>query len=552
MGSTIEVKDGKKVIDYMARDYDSFRQAMIDLIPEKLPEWTDRSEADFGIVLIELFAYMADILSYYQDRIANESFLATAQERRSIIQHLRLIGYELAPAAPASALLSLIVTNDKKNTIQVEKGDQFATRSSKTEQGITFEYIGGQPLSIDLSKLKKDSAGAGFKKYTGIPVVQGKTVSNEKIGTSNGSPTQRFKLLKPKMIKDSLKIHVKTPDTIDCWTLKNSLIFSRHNDKHYFIQTDENDITTVYFGDGVYGRIPDKDSEIIALYRIGGGVEGNVGTNKIEIISNAPQLQALAAKVTNDAPASGGKDRESIEHAIKFAPRVFRSLDRAVTEQDFVNIALSYPGVAKAKAKSSGWNKIILYIVPEGEQCQLPTEILKKQLTDFFEDKRMIGTSVDISNPIYVPFDIWLKVTAAHNYLRDEIKKKAEEAVKKLFKLDNVNFGQAMYLSKVYETIETLEGVDAVFVYMFNRRDHLEFKDERKAKNMSNEELKKRFSEPKSTVDLDTHIGSLIKNPIARDGIVKMGTCEIPILGELPNELYVRVEGGLLKGEDLS
>ena len=74
------------------------------LIPAKLPEWTDHSsEADFGNVLLELFAHMGDILSYYQDRVANESFLGTARTRRSVIEHLRLIGYELATAAPAAA-----------------------------------------------------------------------------------------------------------------------------------------------------------------------------------------------------------------------------------------------------------------------------------------------------------------------------------------------------------------------------------------------------------------------------------------------------------------
>src|SRR5437588_7889298 len=101
--TTINLRDNRQVVDYLARDYDSFRQALVDLIPAKVPEWTDRSEADFGIVLIELAAYMGDILSYYLDRVANEAFLATAQERRSVIQHLRLIGYELAGAAPAAA-----------------------------------------------------------------------------------------------------------------------------------------------------------------------------------------------------------------------------------------------------------------------------------------------------------------------------------------------------------------------------------------------------------------------------------------------------------------
>ena len=52
------------------------------------------NEADFGNVLLQLFAHMGDILSYYQDRVANESFLGTARTRRSVIEHLRLIGYQ--------------------------------------------------------------------------------------------------------------------------------------------------------------------------------------------------------------------------------------------------------------------------------------------------------------------------------------------------------------------------------------------------------------------------------------------------------------------------
>ncbi len=73
-------------IDYTSRDYAAFRQDMIDAIPTRLPEWTSRSPNDFGITLIELFAYMGDILSFYGDRIANEAFLETATLRSSVLK----------------------------------------------------------------------------------------------------------------------------------------------------------------------------------------------------------------------------------------------------------------------------------------------------------------------------------------------------------------------------------------------------------------------------------------------------------------------------------
>src|SRR5215475_3590610 len=102
--------NGSLVVDYMARDYESLLKAMYDLIPSKLPQWKDfTNEADFGNVLLEVFAHIGDILSYYQDRVANESFLGTARTRRSVIKHLRLIGYKLSTAAPAATGLYVIV-----------------------------------------------------------------------------------------------------------------------------------------------------------------------------------------------------------------------------------------------------------------------------------------------------------------------------------------------------------------------------------------------------------------------------------------------------------
>src|SRR5687767_11433496 len=95
------------VIDYTNKDYLSLRQAMLDLAHYRLPEWTDQGAADLGVLLVDLFAYMGDVVLYYQDRIANELFLGTATERRSVLQLLRLIGYELKPGVAAAADLTL-------------------------------------------------------------------------------------------------------------------------------------------------------------------------------------------------------------------------------------------------------------------------------------------------------------------------------------------------------------------------------------------------------------------------------------------------------------
>jgi len=98
------------VIDYLAKDYSSFRQALLDFVPTRLPAWTERSEADIGMMLLELLCYTGDNLSYMQDRVGNEAFLDTATQRRSVAGHLQLIGYQMDEGASAYTWLQFQVS----------------------------------------------------------------------------------------------------------------------------------------------------------------------------------------------------------------------------------------------------------------------------------------------------------------------------------------------------------------------------------------------------------------------------------------------------------
>jgi hypothetical protein len=80
-------------IDYLAKDYPGFRRLMLDRLNLLVPGWTERSAADVGVVLVELLAFAADTLSYRQDVIANEAYLATARQRISVRRHARLVDY---------------------------------------------------------------------------------------------------------------------------------------------------------------------------------------------------------------------------------------------------------------------------------------------------------------------------------------------------------------------------------------------------------------------------------------------------------------------------
>lgn len=96
-------------IDYLAKDFTSFRQALSEFSTLRYPAWVERSAADLGVVLMEALAALADELSYYQDRVAAESTLPTATQRLSAVRHTRLVNYEPAPATVAATVLQLDV-----------------------------------------------------------------------------------------------------------------------------------------------------------------------------------------------------------------------------------------------------------------------------------------------------------------------------------------------------------------------------------------------------------------------------------------------------------
>ena len=98
------------LIDYLAKDYGSFRRLMLDRLSTIMPNWTERNPADMGIALVESVAYAADHLSYYQDAVATEAYLGTARERVSMRRHARLLDYAMHEGCTARAWVTLEVT----------------------------------------------------------------------------------------------------------------------------------------------------------------------------------------------------------------------------------------------------------------------------------------------------------------------------------------------------------------------------------------------------------------------------------------------------------
>lgn len=175
---------------------------------------------------------------------------------------------------------------------------------------------------------------------------------SEVLGSSAARPNQSFGLGRAPVLIDpatglpDLELALVPPDgsATEPWVLVPDFAGSGRNDPHYLLDPGTGVVT---LGDGVHGRIPVAGSRIVALrYRVGGGAIGNVAAGTVSQLKTAlPQV----ASVSNLRAAKGGSDAQSLEEAKLAAPAFLRSRDRAVTAEDFADLALRTPGVSLRK-----------------------------------------------------------------------------------------------------------------------------------------------------------------------------------------------------------
>lgn len=445
-------------VDYTSRDYDSIRQDIIDLIPEFAPEWTNRDPADFGMTILESFAYIGDLLNYYIDRAANEAFISTASQRESVLQLARLLSYR--PTDTTASKVTLTFKNSTASPITVPAGTQTSTTSviSGNTTRVVFE--------TDTAVTVPARVGAVDGAAT-VSATQGETVSSELIGTSNGRVNQVYQLSQSPVINGSATVLVGGV----AYTEVPYIIDYQGYDPVFTTLTNASGITFIVFGDGVSGRIPPNNDQIVATYRVGGGSIGNVAANTIKVIeTNAVAgLSVLNQFVssTDDGSATGGADAESTDSIRINAPLSLRSLNRAVSLSDYSSLALQVSGVAKATSLADVYTSVTIFAAPYGDRgVQIdgitPTTVfnnLSTAIQTYLIDKIPANTSVTIQPPAYVPVNISATITVLPQYKQTAVETAVESILNELLDFDNVIFADRITLQDVIGVISSVPGV---------------------------------------------------------------------------------------------
>jgi len=193
-------------IDYTAKDFQSFKLALTDFSSQRYPSWQERSEADFGIMFMEALCALADEMSYLQDRVATESALLNATQRRSLVSMARLVDYEPAPAlssstttilcnvqpgvtlVPAGALISATTPDGAVVPFEIGTGLADSTRyavASMWNDGIQPYWLDDSEKCLECGATSMYLLGQGFNFQSQIkPQSQSQTQSTANAGFS--------------------------------------------------------------------------------------------------------------------------------------------------------------------------------------------------------------------------------------------------------------------------------------------------------------------------------------------------------------------------------
>jgi len=443
-------------VDYSSKDYDGFRADLIALLTSKIPEYSDFSTSDAGIVLIELLSHGLDVLSYYNDVVANEIFLSTAKDRESVIRLTELIGYTMYNSIAAQYTQIFTITPQATDFV-IPVGFKVKTSGVGSIEVQTFET--DEEVIIPAGMVGNEYANGAYTYST--TVTHGVSITDDILGSSGGTADQEFVISYTSVIEDSLQIYVDEGLGFQLWTRVNNFVDSLDTSRHYMFLVDEMDKARIRFGDGVSGKIPVvKQNGILADYKVGGGLAGNVATNTI-----TKMVTPLAGVLTTTNPDASallaGQDKESIASAKKQAPLLLKTLDRAVTRQDFADLAMTLDNVQTALAVEDVTQVIVeLYVMVEGSTV-LPSGD-RTIIEDFFADRIIIGTDLNVNAVTWYPIDLTVTVKAYPSYANAEVKTAIDLAIAAFFAQGEFDFDEPYVRSAVVDLIMGVPGVRSV------------------------------------------------------------------------------------------
>lgn len=495
-----------RTLDFSALDYATLNRAGVEYVRTYFPNDFNDFFANNGIIMmLELVSFVGNVLSERADILVDESFLPTAQTKQAVIEHLALIDQEIQRATPATADIEISIPSPAPTEVRINAALRF-TLSGPDAQPVFYELFrapGDFTSPIVIPPGKRGIVGYGIEGQTNTPISV----------TSPGGANQTVDVPLVNVLDSPITVIIQTGAEQRQWRRVTIIEKAEPNDEVFEV-LHLSDRSRIVFGDNTAGKAPLSGQIIIINFRTGGGVRGRIQANTINetrlIAPQPPVNAAVEVLFRNPLPSQGGTDEEEISQAKQRAPREFATHGNAVTGEDYGLLAANYShpvfgSVSKALAvirtgvdqnleavaiavRSAptvdqavdimetnfiNRNIVELYVLAEGPNKvpATPNLGLKQGLIAFFTEINVLTDEVRVFDGAIKAVNVTATIVMSRNADPGTVKANVEATIRDFFNLRNFDMGAGMFLSNLYNAIQSVPGVK--FVNIFSPADDI-------------------------------------------------------------------------------
>lgn len=415
---------------------------------------TDYSEGNILIIILSLFAAIAEVLHYYVDNMARETFLSTARRYDSVVKHGALVDYHAraAIAATVDVILSRSITGNSIGAkLTIPQGTLFTDQSGNSwlsARDVTW-YSNVTTCKVPIIQHEKYTTSA----LNNMVIPTGDRVQLNLGTLPNGKYYEHGSM--------SLQIGGES------WVLVETFAKSKPTDKHFMVSVDESLNPYIMFGDGTFGKKPAAGAKITnVVFYLTNGSQGNVKSNTITSVPSVISSSITNATVSNAYDAGGGSNYENFTMLKEHIPLSVKTLGVAITKEDFESLAMLVDGVNKAKADYECGRKLTVYISSDGGAVASSSELISR-VYNLLSQRAPMTTWLKVKSVGKVQIILEMDVTGKKSYKTAEIQTQILTALYNAYSPEQAEIGGSVRVSDIYALIDNLSTIDYLHLTKF-------------------------------------------------------------------------------------
>ena len=418
---------------------------------------TDLSDGNILVIILSMFAAIAEILHFYIDNAAQESFLSTARKYDSVVKLGRLVDYH--PKAATAARVDVRLNRNTSATgavVTIPKGTEFQDTAGNT-------WLSTRPVTM-----------GAYVDHVNIPLIQHSFYNLDKLeGLSlsiDTADTTKKSVLSIMISLGSIEGGLYEQGTLQLeidgkpWVEVTSFAYSKEGDRHFMVETDDDGIPYVIFSNYVSSASIGERITKASCY-ITQGSSGNVAANSITNVPSIISSILELATIFNIEAAGGGTNYEDIQTLKQNIPLSIRTTGVAITKQDFIDQALLVSGVREVALEYECGKKMTLYVA--AANGLIAAEDILESVRNQLKPSLPISTELTVKSVGKNLMVLDIEVIGKRGFTKDNINEEVMTALMTAYAPENSSIGSSVRISDIYALVDNCKSVDYLHLNKF-------------------------------------------------------------------------------------